>query len=111
MELIPFEKFEVVDIRIGTILSALPFPKARKPAYKLEIDLGELGVKHSSAQITDLYTPETLKGKQVLCVVNLIPRNIAGFISEVLVTGFYNSAGQIVLASSDQQLANGVRLC
>ena len=111
MSEISFEHFQGVELRIGTILTAEPFPKARKPAYKLSVDLGELGVKTSSAQITDRYTTSELIGKQVLCVTNLKPRNIAGFESQVLVTGFYNLDNHVILASCDLPLPNGARLC
>lgn len=110
MQTIDFTDFTKADIRIGTIIRAEIFEKARKPAYKLWIDLGQLGVKKSSAQIRDLYRVEELIGKQVICVCNFEPKQIADFMSEVLVTGFDNGTGQIVLATSDQMVPNGSKL-
>ena len=105
-----FDDFLKLDIRVGTILEAKPFEKARKPAYQLKVDFGEeLGVKRSSAQITDRYTPETLVGKQVLAVVNFPPRQIADFMSEVLVLGTYSEGG-VVLITPDQPAKNGDKL-
>ena len=104
-----FEDFAKLDIRVGTIISAEIFKKAKKPAYKLTIDFGELGVKKSSAQITELYAPETLKGKQVLAVVNFPPRQIADFMSEVLVLGAYGKNG-VILAVPDLPASDGDKL-
>jgi tRNA-binding protein len=108
---IAWDDFEEVELRVGTVVRAEPFPEARKPALKLWIDLGtELGVKKSSAQIVALYRPETLVGRQVLCVTNFPPRQIGPFTSEVLTTGFYRAPGEVVLAVPDQPVPNGTRL-
>ena len=105
-----FDDFMKLDIRVGTIISAKVFEKARKPAYQLEVDLGEeLGVKRSSAQITDHYKPEDLVGKQVLAVVNFTPRQIANFMSEILVLGTYSEGG-VVLITPDKPVKNGDKL-
>ena len=101
------EAFEALDLRVGRILSAEPLAGARKPAYQLSIDLGALGVKRSSAQITDLYTPETLVGRLVVCAVNLGTRRIAGFTSEVLVLGAPDDAGRVVLLAVERDVPLG----
>jgi tRNA-binding protein len=108
---ISWETFESVDIRVGTILEATVFKKARKPAYQLRIDFGEdLGVKKSSAQITDFYSPESLIGKQVVAVVNFPPKQIADFMSECLVLGAINPENQVVLLQPERQVINGLRI-
>ena len=106
-----FETFLKIDIRTGTILEAELFPEARKPAYKLKIDFGdEIGIKKSSAQITVLYRPEELVGKQVAAVVNFPRRQIGPFMSEVLTLGFHNADGHVALFSPDSVVPNGSRL-
>ncbi|WP_298778120.1 tRNA-binding protein [uncultured Polaribacter sp.] len=104
---ITFEDFLKVDIRIGTIIEVNDFPKARKPAYQLTVDFGDLGIKKSSAQITDLYTKEELLNKQVSAIVNFKPRQIANFMSEILVIGVYNTNGNVVLLQASKAIKNG----
>ncbi len=105
-----FEDFLKLDIRAGTVVEAKVFEKARKPAYQLKVDLGEeLGIRKSSAQITEHYTPEELIGRQVLCVVNFPPRQIADFMSEILVLGTYSEGG-VVLIMPDRPVRNGDKL-
>ncbi len=110
MDIIEWQDFERVELRVGTIVNAEPNVKARKPAYVLQVDLGPLGLKTSSAQITAHYSVESLIGKQVLCVCNFAPKSIAGVRSQVLVTGVYDAENQVVLASFEHPLPNGSRL-
>ena len=108
---IDFDQFLAVDIRAGTIVEALPFPEARKPAYRLRIDLGPaIGIKASSAQITANYALTDLPGRQVACVVNFPPRQIGPMMSEVLTLGFPDDAGEVVLFAPDMAVPNGARL-
>lgn len=108
---ISFADFERVDIRVGTVIEAVPFPEARKPAFKLKIDFGPaIGVKKSSAQITVHYTPETLVGRQVAAVVNFPPRQIGPFMSEVLTLGFPDENGAVVLIGPTLPVPNGGKL-
>lgn len=107
---ITWADFEKIDIRSGTIVEAIPFPKARKPAYKLKVDFGPLGIKKSSAQIAALYQAEELTGRQVLAVVNFPPKQIADFMSECLVLGIYAEGGNVVLISPEREVPNGAQM-
>jgi len=108
---IVWSDFERAELRIGTILEASEFPEARKPAWKMRIDFGpEIGIKVSSAQLTVLYTREELIGRQVIAVVNFPPKQIGPFRSEVLVTGFHDEEGRIVLAMPERRVPNGAKL-
>ena len=110
-EEITYADFDRVDIRVGTVVEASPFPEARKPAFKLVIDFGpDIGMKKSSAQITEHYTTERLIGRQVLGVVNFPPRQIGPFRSEVLTLGFEDENGAIVLAAVEQRVPNGQKM-
>ncbi len=107
---IQYDDFAKVDIRVGTIVQAEDYPEARKPAYKLQIDFGPLGIKRSSAQITDHYTKEELIGKQVIAVVNFPPKQIGKFLSEVLTLGLADEQQKVVLVQPDNAVPNGSRL-
>ena len=108
---IGWEDFERVDVRIGRVVDAEPFPKARKPSVKLTVDFGpELGIKNSSAQLTDHYSPEELLGRQILAVVNFPPKRIAGFKSEVLVLGVPDEEGAVILLIPDREVPLGSRM-
>ena len=102
-----FSNFQSLDMRVGTVLSAEDFPEARKPAYKLRIDFGDLGVLQSSAQVTEVYRADELTGKQVVAVVNFEPKRIAGFKSECLVLGVDDADGNVVLLQPERPLPNG----
>lgn len=108
---ISWADFMKVELRVGRIVAAEPFPEARKPAYKLQIDFGdEIGIRRSSAQITDLYTPETLVGKLVVAVVNFPKKQIGPIMSECLVTGFHDASGQVSLCVPEHAVPLGTRL-
>ncbi|MFP8488514.1 tRNA-binding protein [Gracilimonas sp. Q87] len=111
MEIISWNDYKKVELRSGTIIEADDFPEAKKPAYKLTIDFGEsIGIKRSSAQITENYTKDDLVGKTILAVVNFPPKQIGPFMSECLVTGFPDEDGQVVLAVPDKHVSNGMKL-
>ena len=107
---ISWADFEKVDMRVGVVVDAQPFPEARRPALKLQIDFGPLGVKRSSAQVTDHYRPEDLVGRRVVAVVNFPPKQIGPFISEVLVLGAYNERGEVILLRPDLEVAPGAKI-
>ena len=102
--------FEKVDMRVGVVVDAREFPEARRPAYKLTIDFGPLGMKRSSAQITHHYRPADLVGRHVVAVVNFPPKQIGPFVSEVLVLGAYNDAGEVILLHPDQAVTPGSKI-
>ncbi len=108
--MINWDDFEKVDMRVGTIIAVEAFPKARKPAYRLTIDFGTLGIKHSSAQVKDLYSKEDLLNRQIIAVVNFPPKQIANFISECLVMGVYSEDNSVVLLQPERNTANGMKV-
>ena len=111
MDTITWSDFARVELRVGTIIEALPFPEARKPAWKLRVDFGaEIGIKHSSAQVTAHYSADALVGRQVLAVLNFPRKQIGNFFSEVLVTGVYDQEGRVVLVQPERPVPNGARL-
>ncbi len=110
MQTIEWADFEKVELRAGTIVAVELFPEARKPAFKLTIDFGDLGLRRSSAQITELYSPDDLVGRQIVAVVNFPPKRIAGFASECLVTGFADSETRVALISPTHPVPNGAKL-
>lgn len=108
---ISWNDFQKVDLRVGTVVAVDDFPEARKPAWKLTVDFGDtVGTRRASAQITDLYSPQELVGKQVVGVVNFPPKQIGPFMSECLITGFTQADGSVVLAVPDRSVSNGLRL-
>lgn len=107
---ISFTDFKKFDIRVGTVISVTPFPKAKKPAYQLQIDLGALGIKNSSAQITDYYQADALLNKQVIVVVNLGKKQIGHFFSECLVLGIYDDLGKVILLQPERPVHNGASI-
>ena len=108
---IEYRDFEKIDVRVGTIIDAKPFPEARNPAFQLWVDCGEtLGIKKTSAQITRNYTLDSLKGRQVAAVINFPPKQIGKFMSEILILGFPDETGEVVLVSIDQHVPNGGKL-
>jgi tRNA-binding protein len=107
---IVWRDFEAVDMRVGVVVDAKEFPEARQPAYRLWIDLGPLGVKRSSAQITARYALGDLVGRQVVCVVNFAPKQIGPFVSEVLVMGAYTEAGEVILLRPDTTVTPGAKI-
>lgn len=111
MDTITFQDFQQVELRVGTIIEATDFPAARQPAWQLRIDFGpEIGERRSSAQLTALYTPEALVGRQIIAVLNFPPRQIANFFSEVLVLGLQQPGGGVVLLQPERPVENGLRV-
>jgi len=108
--MISWQDFEKIDIRVGTIIDVIEFPGAKKPAYKIRIDFGDLGIKTSSAQITNLYLEDELLGKQVVSIVNLPPKQIANFFSECLILGVYDENNDVVLLQPERNVQNGMKI-
>ncbi len=112
METISWEQFETVELRVGTVVDVQPFPEARRPAYKVWVDFGpDIGVRKTSAQVTAAYTPEDLKGRQVVGVVNFPVKQIGPFRSEFLLTGFHDADGAVIVAQPERAVPNGAKLC
>lgn len=107
---INWDDFQKIDIRVGTIISVTDFPKARKPAYRLTIDFGDLGQKKSSAQLTAIYTKDELQNRQVIAIVNFLPKQIADFISECLVLGIYDENNNVILLQPERKVSNGLKI-
>ena len=107
---ISWDDFEKIDIRVGTVIEVNDFPKARKPAYRMVIDFGELGIKRSSAQVTTMYAKEHLLNRQVIAVVNFPPKQIADFISECLVLGVYTAEKEVILLQPERPVSNGWKI-
>jgi len=111
MKNISWEEFKAVELRAGTVIKVEEFPQARKPAWKITVDFGSsIGIKKTSAQITDLYSPENLMGRQIIGVMNFPPRQIGPFMSEFLLTGFYREDGAVVMAVPEREVPNGAEL-
>jgi len=108
--IITWDDFEKIDIRTGTIIEVIDFSKAKKPAYQLTIDFGELGIKKSSAQIVSLYQKEELLGKQIVAIINFPPKQIANFFSECLVLGVYTEKNEVVLLQAQRTVQNGLKI-
>ena len=107
---ITWDDFEKLDIRVGTIAEVTDFPKAKKPSYQIKIDFGAIGIRHSSAQITSLYSKDDLVGKQVIAIMNFPPKQIANFFSECLVLGVYTDQKEVVLLQPERKVDNGWRI-
>jgi len=107
---IVWNDFEKIDIRAGTIAEVTDFPKAKKPSYQIKIDFGQYGIKHSSAQLTNLYTKEELVGKQIIAIVNFPPKQIANFFSECLILGIYTDQNEVVLLQPERKVENGCKI-
>ena len=110
MNMVTFEDFKKIDIRVGKIIEVLDFKEARNPSYKLKIDFGKLGIKGSSAQITKLYSKEDLLNRQIVAVVNFPPKKIAGFKSEILILGVMKEGGEVILLQPDREAPIGYKI-